>query len=60
MRMLKERVALLARLITQSKKNRDTSEFLSAQMLLLEGDLRSVQILVNEAKALTPHAELKR
>lgn len=59
-RILKERVALLIRLVAQSKRNPDTSEFLSAQMLALEDDLRSVQSLVNEAKALTAHADLKR
>ena len=52
-RMLKERVALLGRLLAQSKNNLGTHQFLSTQIISLERDLRSIQGLVNEAIALT-------
>jgi two-component system chemotaxis response regulator CheB len=48
-RTLKERVALLVRLITQSKKNPETQQFLSAEMIALELDLRSIQALLDHA-----------
>jgi chemotaxis response regulator CheB len=46
-RTLKERVALLVRLIAQSKRNPRTYQFLSTEMMALEGDLRSVQALLD-------------
>jgi two-component system, chemotaxis family, protein-glutamate methylesterase/glutaminase len=45
-RLLKERVALLARLIAQSKRNPETHQFLSAEMIQLELELRSIQALL--------------
>lgn len=48
-RMVKERVALLARLIAQSKRNPATSQFLSTKMIALELDLRSLEALVAKA-----------
>lgn len=52
-RILKERVALLGRLLAQSKNNLGTHRFLSTEISSLERDLRSIQGLVNEAIALT-------
>ena len=52
-RMLKERVALLRRLLSQSKKNLGTHQFLSTEILSLERDLQSIQALLKEAIALT-------
>jgi len=48
-RTLKERVALLVRLIGQSKRNPETYEFLSTEMATLELDLRSIQKLLDQA-----------
>jgi two-component system chemotaxis response regulator CheB len=48
-RTLKERVALLVRLIAQSKQNPGTHQFLSAEMIALELDLRSIQALLDHA-----------
>ncbi|HKT34466.1 MAG TPA: chemotaxis protein CheB [Nitrospira sp.] len=50
-RTLKERVALLVRLIAQSKRNPDTHHFLSAEMIALELDLRSIQTLLDHTLA---------
>ncbi|HEU4686498.1 MAG TPA: chemotaxis protein CheB [Nitrospira sp.] len=50
-RMLKERVALLVRLIAQSKRNPVASRFLSAEVMALEGDLRSIQALLDQAQS---------
>lgn len=52
-RSLKERTALLVRLLAQSKRNPSTHEFLSIEQLALARDLASVQALLNEAQALT-------
>lgn len=56
-RMLKERVELLGRLLSQSKRNLDTHQFLSSEIISLERDLRSIQALLNEALALTEKAD---
>jgi len=48
-RMLRERLALLVRLIAQSQKNPATLQFLSTEMIALKGDLRSIQALVDKA-----------
>ena len=48
-RMIKERVALLARLIAQSQNNPVTSQFLSTEIITLGRDLRSLEILVAQA-----------
>jgi two-component system chemotaxis response regulator CheB len=48
-RTLKDRVALLVRLIAQSKGNPETHRFLSAEMIALETDLRSIQSLLDHA-----------
>jgi hypothetical protein len=50
-RMLKERLALIVRLIDQSKNNPRTRQFLSTEMTALEGDLRSIQALLDQALA---------
>jgi chemotaxis response regulator CheB len=50
-RMLKERLALIVRLIDQSKNNPRTRQFLSTEMTALEGDLRSIQALLDQASA---------
>jgi chemotaxis response regulator CheB len=50
-RMLKERLALLVRLITQSKTNPTTHEFLSTEMIALKDDLRSIQALLDQVLA---------
>ena len=55
-RTLKERVALLGRLLAQSKRNLGTHRFLSTEIISLERDLRSIQVLLNEAMALTEKA----
>lgn len=52
-RVLKERVALLGRLLAQSKQNQGTHQFLSTEIISLERDLRSIQALLEEALALT-------
>ena len=48
-RTLKERVDLLVRLIAQSKRNPETHHFLSAEMIALEVDLRSIRALLDNA-----------
>jgi hypothetical protein len=50
-RMLKERVALFRRLITQSTRNVDTRDFLMAQLATLQGDLHATQKLLDETLA---------
>jgi two-component system chemotaxis response regulator CheB len=50
-RLLKERVALLVRLIAQSKGNPETHQFLTTEMIALELDLRSTQALLDRALA---------
>jgi len=50
-RMLKERVALFQRLITQSTRNVDTRDFLMAQLAALQGDLLTTQKLLDETLA---------
>lgn len=47
-RMLKNRVTLLARLIAQSKANPETHEFLSTELVALEADLHSIQTILNK------------
>lgn len=56
-RMMKDRVALLGRLLSQSKKNLGTHQFLSTEIVALERDLRSIQTLLIEALALTEKAD---
>ena len=50
-RTLKERVALLVRLIDQSKRNPKTYEFLSTELAALKLDLSSIQKLLDLASA---------
>jgi chemotaxis response regulator CheB len=50
-RTLKERVALLVRLIAQSKRNPETYQFLSTEMIALEVELRAIQALLDKALA---------
>jgi two-component system chemotaxis response regulator CheB len=50
-RTLKERVALLIRLVGQSKKNPQTFEFLSTELAALKLDLGSIQKLLDLASA---------
>ena len=50
-RVLKERVALFRRLITQSTRNLDTRDFLIAQLATLQEDLLATQKLLNETLA---------
>jgi hypothetical protein len=50
-RTLKERVALLVRLIAQSKQNPETHQFLSTEMIALEINLRSIHALLDQALA---------
>lgn len=52
-RLLQERVALLIRLIAQSKHNTETQHFLATELGALEHDLGSIQTLVNKALAET-------
>jgi two-component system chemotaxis response regulator CheB len=56
-RMLKERVALLGRLLSQSKNNLGTYQFLSSEIISLERHLHSIQTLLKEAIALTEKAD---
>jgi chemotaxis response regulator CheB len=56
-RMLKERIALLGRLLSQSKGNPGTQEFLSTEIRSLENDMRSIQALLNEAITLAKKAD---
>jgi two-component system chemotaxis response regulator CheB len=48
-RMLKERTALLVRLIDQSKGNDQTLSYLSSELHALERDVKSIQALLNQA-----------
>jgi hypothetical protein len=48
-RLLKERLALIVRLMAQSKKNHTTHQFLSTEMTSLEDDLHSIQKLLDRA-----------
>ncbi|MBX3301773.1 MAG: chemotaxis protein CheB [Nitrospira sp.] len=50
-RMLKERVSLFKRLITQSTRNVDTRDFLIAELAALQEDLHGTQNLLTEALA---------
>jgi two-component system chemotaxis response regulator CheB len=50
-RMLKERVALFRRLISQSECNVDTRDFLMAQLATLQGELHATQKLLDETLA---------
>ena len=50
-RALKERVALLVRLIAQSKQNPETHQLLSTEMIALELNLRSIHALLDQALA---------
>jgi CheB methylesterase len=50
-RTLKDRLAMLMRLMDQSKNNPRTHQFLSTEMTALEGDLRSIQTLLNQVSA---------
>ena len=50
-RTLKERVALLVRLVSQSKRNPKTYEFLSTELAALKQDLSSIQKLLDLASA---------
>lgn len=50
-RALKGRVALLVRLIAQSKANPETHQFLSTEMIALEIDLRSIQAFLDKTLA---------
>ncbi|MBA3754149.1 MAG: hypothetical protein H0X01_08450 [Nitrospira sp.] len=49
-RLLKERIALLIRLLAQSKGNEATSRYLSTELSALRGELRSVEELLSESK----------
>jgi hypothetical protein len=48
-RTLRERVALLVRLLSQSTRNPQTYEFLSTELFALKLDLRSIQTLLDQA-----------
>jgi two-component system chemotaxis response regulator CheB len=50
-RMLKERVALFRRLITQSEGNVDTRDFLMVQLVALQEDFLATQKLLDETLA---------
>lgn len=49
-RLLKERIALLIRLLAQSKGNEATYRYLSTELDALRGELRSVEHLLSESK----------
>ena len=49
-RLLKERIALLVRLLAQSKGNEATSRYLSTELASLRRELRSVEQLLSESK----------
>lgn len=49
-RLLKERIALLVRLLAQSKGNEATSRYLSTELTSLRGELQSVEHLLSEPK----------
>jgi hypothetical protein len=53
-RMLKERVGLLTRLIGQSKGNDQTVEYLTTEVHALERDLMDVQELLHQGNAFPP------
>lgn len=57
-RMLKERVDLLVRLIAQSKRNPETHEFLLTEMTALQVHLRAIQALAD--KDFRPATKVKR
>jgi chemotaxis response regulator CheB len=59
-RLLKERVALLARLIAQSKRNPETHQFLSAEMIELELELRSIQALLKVERPLREQSRKRK
>lgn len=48
-RMLKQRVALLGRLMQQSKQNEQTLGYLSSEMQLLKYELKEIQTLLHQA-----------
>ena len=48
-RTLKDRIALLVRLIHQSKGNDQTMVYLSGELHALERDLKSIQVLLKQA-----------
>lgn len=50
-RFLKERVALLVRLLDQSEGNRETSEYLADELAALQRDLRHIKRLVHKVSA---------
>ncbi|MGC3975728.1 MAG: hypothetical protein QM771_15300 [Nitrospira sp.] len=50
-RILKERVALLARLMQQSMRNAQTLEYLSVEMQELERELKDIQTLLHQTSA---------
>jgi two-component system chemotaxis response regulator CheB len=50
-RMLKERLSLLVSLMAQSKNNLATYQFLSTELIALEGDLSSIQGLLDTVLA---------
>jgi|GEM_PF-1249906 len=50
-RTLRDRVALLVRLMAQSKRNPETHQFLSTESIALELDLHSIQSLLYKALA---------
>jgi len=54
-RTLKERVALLVRLIGQSGRNAETHEFLSTELAALKLDLSSIQDLLDQTSAVADH-----
>ena len=49
-RLLKDRIALLVRLLAQSKGNEPTYRYLSTELNSLHGELRSVEHLLSESK----------
>jgi rare lipoprotein A len=48
--MLQERIALLVRLVEQSKGNEPTHRYLSTELKSLKGELRSVEHLLSESQ----------
>jgi two-component system, chemotaxis family, protein-glutamate methylesterase/glutaminase len=49
-RLLKDRIALLVRLVEQSKGNEATHRYLSTELKSLSGELRSVEHLLSESQ----------
>ena len=49
-RLLKDRIALLVRLVEQSKGNEATHRYLSTELTALRGELRSVEHLLSESQ----------